>query len=101
MHTRAAIIANRKVVVSEAWNEPIRDGQNKHVRFLWGKRGGTGKMSGNGPSGRKATPRAMLARSLADRPLVAAVVKARQEARVEAKKHPPKIIWPDPKPLAA
>jgi hypothetical protein len=96
MHAKAAIIANRKIVASAAWNEPLRDGQNKHVRFLWGKRGGTGKMSGNGPSGRRATPRALLARTLANRPLVAATVTARQAARVEAKKYPPKIIYGAP-----
>jgi hypothetical protein len=92
MHARAPIIADRKLVASEAWNEPIRDGSNKHVRFLWHKRGGTAS-SGSGPTGHKATKRALLARALADRPNVAAVVTARQAARVEAKKHPPKIIY--------
>jgi hypothetical protein len=48
------------------------------------KRGGTGHMSGNGPSGHKATPRALLARTLRDRPGVAAKVTERQSARVSS-----------------
>ena len=93
MHARAPIIADRKMAASEAWNEPIGNGQNKHIRFIWVKRGGTGRISGSGPSGRRATPRALLARALADRPLVAAAVTTRQAARVEAKKHPPRVIY--------
>ena len=56
-------------------------------------RGGVGHMSGNGPSGRRATPRALLSRTLKDRAGVAAVVTKRQTAVVEAKKHPPKVIY--------
>jgi hypothetical protein len=93
MHARAPIIADRKMVATEAWNEPLRNDQTKHARFVWVKRGGVGKQSGNGPSGRKATPRALLARTLRDRPGVAEFVTKRQAARVEAKKHPPKIIY--------
>lgn len=93
MHARAPVTVSRKQASQAAWLEPIRDGQNKHTRFIWVKRGGTGKMSGNGPSGRRATPRALLARTLAQRAGVPAVVTARQAARVAAKKHPPKIIY--------
>jgi hypothetical protein len=57
------------------------------------KRGGVGRQSGSGPSGRTATPRAVLARALRDRAGVAKVVTERQAARVKAKKHPPKIIY--------
>jgi hypothetical protein len=64
-------------------------------------RGGTGRISGNGPSGRKATPRALLARTLAGRANVNKVVTERQAAIVARKKSPPAIIWPDkPSPEA-
>ena len=92
MHARAPIIAGPKQSRTEAWQEPIRDGQNKHARFIWVKRGGVGSTSGSGPTGRKATPRALLARNLANRPGVAAFVTARQAATVAAKKHPPKLF---------
>lgn len=59
------------------------------------KRGGTGRMSGNGPSGRKATPRAVLARTLRDRAGVAAVVTKRQ-AEALARKAAPLRLWGDP-----
>jgi hypothetical protein len=59
-------------------------------------RGGTGRMSGNGPSGRKATPRALLARTLRERSGVAAVVTARQAAAVARKASPPKVIYGPP-----
>ncbi len=93
MHARAPIIAARRLTRQDTWLDPIRDGQNKHARFIWVKRGGTGSTSGSGPSGRTATPRARLSRTLADRAGVAAVVTARQAARVAAKKHPPTIIY--------
>lgn len=93
MHARAPIIAARRLTRQDAWLEPIRDGQNKHARFVWVKRGGVGNTSGSGPSGCKATPRARLSRTLAERAGVPAVVAARQAARVAAKKHPPKIIY--------
>jgi hypothetical protein len=57
------------------------------------KRGGVGRQSGSGPSGRTATPRAVLSRSLRDRAGVAKVVTERQAARVARKKHPPKVIY--------
>lgn len=56
-------------------------------------RGGTGRMSGNGPSGRKATPRALLARTMRERAGVAAVVTARQALAVARKANPPKVIY--------
>jgi len=83
MHARAPVFATRSQIAS---------GMPLVIKI---NRGGTGKMSGNGPSGRKATARAMLARTLRDRPGVAAVVTARQAATMAAKKHPPKIIWKD------
>jgi hypothetical protein len=57
------------------------------------KRGGVGRQSGSGPSGSTATPRAVLARALRNRAGVAAIVTARQAARVEAKKTPRRIIY--------
>lgn len=80
MRGRGGVIASRSQVASG----------NLTIKV---KRGGVGRMSGNGPSGRKATPRALLARTLRDRGGVAAVVTARQAARVAAKATPPKIIW--------
>lgn len=59
-------------------------------------RGGTGRMSGSGPSGRKATPRGLLARAMRERAGVAAVVTTRQAATVARKANPPAIIWPGP-----
>ena len=94
MHARAPLIADPKMAASVAWNEPITDKTLKHARFIWVRRGGTGKQSGSGPSGSKATPRALLSRTLRDRAGVAQKATERQAARVEAKKHPPKIIWP-------
>lgn len=58
------------------------------------KRGGTGGNSGSGPTGYKATARALLARSMAERAGVAQAVKARQALVTEAKKLPRAIIWP-------
>lgn len=60
------------------------------------KRGGTGRQSGSGPTGYKATPRGILSRTLRDRAGVAAVVKARQAAIVLRKANPPAVIWPGP-----
>jgi hypothetical protein len=59
------------------------------------KRGGVGRMSGSGPSGRRATPRAILARTLRDRAGVAKVVTTRQEAALKAKATPLRL-WGDP-----
>ena len=39
----------------------------KHINEIWIKRGGSGKMSGSGPSGWKLRPAKRLARSLAER----------------------------------
>jgi hypothetical protein len=57
------------------------------------KRGGVGRMSGSGPSGRKATPRALLARAMRERAGVAAVVTERQTARIIEKAKPPRVIY--------
>lgn len=81
MHARAPVFATPGM---------IRSGQPLVVKM---KRGGTGRMSGSGPSGCKATPRALLARSMADRANVSAVVTARQAAVVARKANPPKVIY--------
>jgi hypothetical protein len=73
--------------------EPMHDGSNKHRRFIWIKRGGVGRQSGSGPSGCKATPRALLSRSMRDRAGVAAVVTARQAATLARKANPPAVIY--------
>lgn len=95
MRGRSGVIAPASKTRQDAWNEPVRDGMQKHARFVWQAKWGNGSMS-SGPTGRKATPRAMLARSLADRPVVSKVVTDRQIARTEAKRQPPKVIWPGP-----
>lgn len=95
MRGHGGVIAGNKMASRPEWNEPIRDGMNKHRRFVWIKRGGTSGTSGSGPTGRKATRRALLARALAERPLVAQTVTARQAATVAAKARPLVIIWPD------
>lgn len=96
MRGRGGVIAPASKTRQPAWHEPIRnDGQQKHARFIWQAKWGNGSMS-SGPTGCKATPRALLARSLADRPVVSKIVTDRQAARVEAKSQPPKIIWPGP-----
>lgn len=95
MHGRSGVIAPSSMRRQAAWGEPISDGQLKHLRFVWIKRGGTGRTSGSGPSGRRATPRALLARTLAERAGVAEVVKARQAARVVAKALPPRLYGAD------
>lgn len=81
MHARAAVFATRAQVVS---GQPL---------VIKAKRGGTGRMSGSGPSGCKATPRALLARALRERSGVSAVVTARQAASVARKANPPKVIY--------
>lgn len=95
MRGRGAVIARASKTRQAAWNEPIRDNTLKHARFIWIAKWGNGNMS-SGPTGRKATRRAMLARSLADRPVVSKVVTDRQIARTEAKRQPPIVIWPGP-----
>jgi hypothetical protein len=81
MHARAPVFATPGM---------IRSGQPLIIK---GKRGGTGRMSGSGPSGRKATPRALLARTLAGRTGVSAVVTERQARTVALKANPPKVIY--------
>lgn len=60
------------------------------------KRGGVGRMSGSGPSGRKATPRALLACTLAQRAGVSAVVTKRQAEALTRRASPPAVIWGKP-----
>lgn len=94
MRGHGPVTTNDRQTARDEWLEPIRDGQNKHRRFIWIKRGGTSGTSGSGPQGRKATRRALLSRALAERPSVAQTVTARQAATVAAKKLPLAIIWP-------
>lgn len=78
MKARAPFLAKKGLIESAEWNEPIRDGQKNHARFIWLMQYGTGK-NGQGPTGKKTRPAKMLARQLAERPGVAAAEKARQE----------------------
>ena len=95
MRARAAIaIASPRILASEAWNEPIADGQRKHRRFIWATQFGVGA-TGAGPTGYKTKPARRLAHALADRPNVNIVVKKRQEERERTLVEPPRIIWPD------
>jgi len=93
MRGRGGVIAGGDKTRNPAWSEPMTDKMNKHIRFVWINRGGNSKTSGSGPSGRKSTPRALLSRSMRDRAGVAAVVTARQAARVLAKATPPVVIY--------
>lgn len=93
MRGRGGVIAGGNFTRQAAWAEPMTGGQLKHARFIWIKRGGVGRQSGNGPSGSKATPRALLARTLRERAGVADFVTKRQAAALEAKKNPPKVIY--------
>ncbi len=95
MRGHGGVCTNARQAARPEWQEPIRDGMNKHRRFVWIKRGGTSGTSGSGPSGRKDTPRARLARALSERPLVAAASTARQAAAVARKATPLAIIWPN------
>lgn len=83
MHARAPVYASRSQIAS---------GQPLIIKV---KRGGTGGNSGSGPTGYKATARAILSRNMADRPNVALVVKQRQALATAANKLPPKIMWLD------
>lgn len=85
MRGRAGVCVSAKRASQAAWLEPIRDGDTKHARFVWIKRGGASKSSGSGPSGYKLNPAKVLARALAERPGVAHAVKTRQQA-MEAKR---------------
>lgn len=89
MRGRGGVCVNAKAASREAWIVPMRDGDMKHARFVWIKRGGVGRQSGSGPSGCKATPRALLSRALRDRAGVALVVTTRQATRVARKAAPP------------
>lgn len=78
-------MAKKKMIESAEWNEPIRDGQKNHVRFIWLTQFGTGA-NGQGATGKKNKPAKRLARMLADRPGVAMAEKNRQEFNRQAKK---------------
>lgn len=93
MRGHGGVCTNARMASRPEWLEPIRDGMNKHRRFVWIKRGGTSGSSGSGPTGRKATRRALLARALAERAGVAQFVTARQAARVAEKAKPLRIIY--------
>ena len=93
MRGRSGVTAPASLRRQAAWNEPMTGGQLKHLRFVWIKRGGVGRTSGSGPSGCKATPRALLARAMRDRPGVAEFVTKQQAARVVAKANPPAVIY--------
>lgn len=93
MRGRGGVCVNAKAAHQEGWLAPIHDGMTKHTRFQWIKRGGVGRQSGSGPSGCKATPRALLSRALRERAGVAAVVTARQAATVARKNSPPAVIY--------
>ncbi len=94
MRGRGGVTAPASMRRQEAWNAPLIGGQLKHLRFQWIKRGGVGRQSGSGPSGCKATPRALLARALRDRAGVAKVVTDRQAATVARKaSYPGAVIY--------
>jgi hypothetical protein len=95
MRGHGPVTTSERQAARPEWLEPIRDGMNKHRRFIWIKRGGTASSSGSGPQGRKATRRALLSRAMAERAGVAQAVTARQAARVAEKARPLAIIWPD------
>jgi hypothetical protein len=80
MKGRGGVIASRSQVAN----------RNLTIKI---KRGGVGRVSGSGPSGSKATPRALLQRTLRDRAGVAAVVSKRQAAALAAKASPSKVIY--------
>lgn len=81
MHARAPVYASAG---------QLRSGMPLVIKI---NRGGTGRMSGSGPSGRKATSRALLSRALRERAGVAAYVTKRQAERVAAKANPPAVIY--------
>lgn len=95
MHSRAPLLANPKIVASDEWREPIRDGQQKHRRFIFLTQFGVGS-TGAGPQGRRATKRALLARALRERAGAAEAEKTRQAFNREHKINPPAVIWPGP-----
>lgn len=92
MQGRGGVCVSAKVAAQPNWLEPIRDGQSSHRRFVWIKKC-SGGQNGSGPTGHKATPRALLARTLAERPGVSAVVTTRQAATVARKALPLRVIY--------
>lgn len=68
MNGRGAVYPKAKILSYPSWNVSFVDKGNMRfpAREYWIKRGGIGKMSGNGPSGWKLTPAHVLSRSLAD-----------------------------------
>lgn len=84
MKGRSGVCVSARRAATTLWQEPILPGQNKHPRMVWIKRGGPTRI-GSGPSGYKLRPAKVLARSLAERPGVALLVKTRQQA-MEAKR---------------
>lgn len=85
MKGHGPVTASASLVNSSAWTSG--------ARIIRINRGGYGPQSGNGPQGYKAQPRALLARSLRDRPGVAAAATARQAAAVARRNSPPKVIY--------
>lgn len=85
MKAHAPVLAKKSLTESVAWNEPIRDGQKNHARFIWLTQYGTGS-NGQGATGKKNKPAKRLARMLADRPGVNLAEQKRQAANREAKK---------------
>lgn len=94
MHSRAPLLGNAKVVLSDEWREPIRDGQQKHRRFIFLTQFGTGS-TGSGPQGRKSTKRALLARSLRERAGADAGERVRQAVNRARNQTARVVIWPD------
>lgn len=82
MRAKAPVRASANMVKHPSWNVGHIDKGNWRwpARERWLRRGGNAS-SGSGASGWKLRRSAVLARSLADRPGVAALVKARQQER--------------------
>lgn len=80
MHGRSGVCVNARTAMTAQWREPIYDGQKKHARMVWVRRGSNNGQNGSGPSGWKMRPAARLAHSLAERPGVALAVRKRQQA---------------------
>lgn len=91
MHSRAGLMAKPKLIASPEWQEPLRDGQLKHRRFIWLTQFSVGRM-GSGPQGRKATKRALLSRALRERPGAAEAERVRQAANRKRNLEPRRII---------
>lgn len=52
MRGRSGVCVNARQANQAAWLVPIRDGDMKHARFVWIKRGGVGRMSASKTDGR-------------------------------------------------